>query len=337
MLFTFGNQKTVFAKSFTDVNIRNSHYQGVMYWAKYGVINGYKLKNGEQEFRPNEKLRRDHAAAIINRSLFFGELSDSEIEGILDDIKDIDMSHEYAKDIASLYYYGIFQGNSSYFMAKEPLSRQQMATVIYNRYELDMYMDGTNVDINLHNVDDSHKESVQALANLGITDQTDDFRPSEPVTRGQFATFLYRAEMNENNGGTGWEPPEYPLNPYPNDKNANRELKEFYRSKGLSVGRERDFSFTVFGEYGDYLKLFEYHLHQYTENMVYIRDIGYDETIQFAIEALNSAGINATMDGIYQLRKEMKSGEAMRDGEIYTDHKNLQYGYYVDSYWIQWW
>lgn len=47
--------------------------------------------------------------------------------------------------------------------------------------------------IRLDNVSASHKRNVSLLAQHGVTNQLNDFRPGETVTRGQFATFVYEA------------------------------------------------------------------------------------------------------------------------------------------------
>jgi len=47
-------------------------------------------------------------------------------------------------------------------------------------------------------VSPTHRESVQILADYGLTDQLEDFRPKAPVTRGQFSSFLYRALTDQD-------------------------------------------------------------------------------------------------------------------------------------------
>ncbi|MDY0404710.1 metallophosphoesterase [Virgibacillus sp. 179-BFC.A HS] len=46
--------------------------------------------------------------------------------------------------------------------------------------------------VNLEKVDDSHKEKVQKLADFEATNQYDNFRPNENISRGAFATMFYR-------------------------------------------------------------------------------------------------------------------------------------------------
>ena len=69
-----------------------------------------------------------------------------------------------------------------------------MATVLVRAYDLEGIGEQIedHADVNLDNVDESHQDNVQILADLEITDQLEDFRPMEDVTRGQFATFLHR-------------------------------------------------------------------------------------------------------------------------------------------------
>src|SRR5699024_12294698 len=64
---------------------------------------------------------------------------------------------------------------------------------------------GANVAINLSDVGKSHKEKVQILADLRITNQLEDYFNKEAINRGQFATFLYesdKVEMSEVSGPT---------------------------------------------------------------------------------------------------------------------------------------
>lgn len=104
----------------------------------------------------------------------------------------------YRNEIAATIDAGIFRGSNGYFLPENHLTREQLATVLVNAYGLE----GTapHKEINLTGVHPSHQKNVQILADLEITNQLEDFRPKETVTRGQFATFLYRVQhMNQDN------------------------------------------------------------------------------------------------------------------------------------------
>lgn len=71
------------------------------------------------------------------------------------------------------------------------VTRAQMATFLMRALDLEAgEADFTDVD-----ADHAHVEGIGAVAAAGITTGYEDgsFRPSEPVTRGQMATFLWRA------------------------------------------------------------------------------------------------------------------------------------------------
>ena len=77
------------------------------------------------------------------------------------------------------------------FRPEETVQRGQMATFLTRA--LDLEAGEATFDDVAH--DDPHAEGISAVAEAGITIGYDDntFRPTEPVTRGQMATFLTRA------------------------------------------------------------------------------------------------------------------------------------------------
>lgn len=172
----FGN-----AINFSDVKQNNSHYEGIDWLVQKG-INGYE----DGTFGVDNPLLRQHAAIMFTRAMSLdqsGRVSDYFV--------DVDTKHPYASSIAAVGHAGIFKGSNGRFGARNVLTREQMATTLVNAFELNSK--NKKVKMNLKNVDISHKKSVQILADLGITNQTKDFRPKQSVTRGQFATFLKRA------------------------------------------------------------------------------------------------------------------------------------------------
>jgi uncharacterized protein YigE (DUF2233 family) len=171
---------------FSDVSYRDSHYEGIN-WLKGKGITGYE----DNTFRGDSKLSRQHAAIMFSKSLGLELPKASVVETLF---KDVTAQHVYADYIAAVGKGEIFTGNKGNFNPNQMMTREQMATTLVNAYGLKD--NGSNKKVNLTNVDPSHKKSVQILANLGITNQLDNFRPNEPVTRAQFATFLYRASMN---------------------------------------------------------------------------------------------------------------------------------------------
>ncbi|MBM7569993.1 amidase family protein [Aquibacillus albus] len=175
---------------FADLTPNNSHFPAIMDLVGAEAINGYPLEDGTREFRSDQTISRSQAAQMFMKAL---ELTvPTDVDGVLENFDDVTPSNYYAEAIASTYHAGIFKGSAGSFMDGAALTREQMATVLVSALDLEASGD-SSVDINTDNVDASHKASVTILAELGITNQFDDFRPKEAVTRGQFATFLSAA------------------------------------------------------------------------------------------------------------------------------------------------
>jgi len=169
--------------TFKDVDRDNAHFMGIHTLAEEGVINGYPNGN----FKPYQSITRSQTAVLFMKERELPVPKDKA--KVLKNYKDVTTSHRYADAIAATYEAGIFKGNNGYFK-DGALTREQMATVLVKAYGLKDT--GKPVDANLSNVNLSHKNNVKILVQNGITNQTDDFRPRESVTRSQFATFLYK-------------------------------------------------------------------------------------------------------------------------------------------------
>lgn len=173
---------------YTDVQEGDSHNDGI-YWLTTKGIEGYE----DGSFGVDRSLTRPHTAIMFSRALGLDIPSAEKVEEYYTDVNADDL---YAKFIAAVGEAGIFKGSNGNFLPDKKLTREQMASTLVNAFGLKS--DGEDVDVNLKNVSETHKGSVQILANLGITNQLDDFRPSETVTRGQFSTFLYLSQQSGN-------------------------------------------------------------------------------------------------------------------------------------------
>lgn len=177
--------------AFEDVDTTNAHYDGITHWYEQGVIKGYIIDETTNAYKPDENISRAHTALLLDR--VFDLETPNNIDKILKEYKDVTGKTMYRDQIAATTERGIFQGSNGYFLPDENITREQIATVLVNAYNLEGTKSHTK--INLDGVDVAHKDNVQILADLGITNQLDDFRPQEPMTRGQFATFLYNVEQ----------------------------------------------------------------------------------------------------------------------------------------------
>ncbi|WLV24422.1 phosphodiester glycosidase family protein [Aciduricibacillus chroicocephali] len=169
---------------FSDVSYREDLYPGIQ-WAKdKGAIKGYS----DNTFRPYQGLSRKHGAVMFASALSLQPADPTTTSKLFTDVP---ATHDYAPQIGAVAQAGIFKGSNHQFNPEKILTREQMATTLVKAFGLNN--DGLpKAEVNLSNVDPSHRANVQILADNGITTQTDDFRPLEAVTRGQFAVFLQK-------------------------------------------------------------------------------------------------------------------------------------------------
>lgn len=174
------------ARIFKDVSARDALYTGINWAKNEGAIAGY----GDNTFRPYQGLTRKHGAVIFTRALNL-KTPDTDKSSSL--FIDVPANHDYAAQIGAVAQSGIFKGGSDRrFRPEATLTREQMASTIVGAFGLKS--NGLKkADVNLKNVDPVHRENVQILADNEVTVEVGDFRPTEAVTRGQFAAFLQRA------------------------------------------------------------------------------------------------------------------------------------------------
>lgn len=173
-------------KSFSDIQEGHWAYTEIMALAQDGIINGYP----DGTFRSSVILNRGQAANLLTAAL------DLDIPSDLDAFKDVSAQSVFAEAAAATKAAGIFGGkaNGTIFGAGDELTREQMASVLVRAFDLeDTGEEVTFTDWN--KISESHKENVKILAQHGVTTGKADgsFDPKGNVSRGHFATFLFRA------------------------------------------------------------------------------------------------------------------------------------------------
>ena len=175
--------------NFKDLPKTDVHYENVMDLADRGIIKGYP----DGTFKPYQPIKRAHAAKIIAQAL--------ESKGILDTknvtnpgFKDVPKTHPYYSEIAALANAGIINGYPDGTFGPEiTLSRGQLSKIIARAYKL------TSEAYNhpFKDISSSEfKKYITMLYKYGVTTGTTKttYSPGAPVTRGQLATFVVRAE-----------------------------------------------------------------------------------------------------------------------------------------------
>jgi len=181
-------------ETFRDVPIDSSHYEGIQALSQRGILSGYSLEDQTAIFKVNDAISRGQVAAIFQRLLALPIPSNKEeILSLYTDITD----HYYYRDaVAANYNENIMTGvklaDGTWQFNTQAMTREQMASVLVKALKLNQ-IEADPVKIKRDNVSLTHQQNVQILANLGLTNQLLDFRPKDLVTRGQFASFLYRA------------------------------------------------------------------------------------------------------------------------------------------------
>lgn len=169
-------------KQFSDVKTDHWAAKEVYHFVDKGIINGY----GDGTFGPDDRITREQAAVMLARVLDLDVPDSKEVSKYFDDVK---VSSNSAGEIAALSKAGIMTGADRQFSPYSSLTREQLASVLVRGFNLQTDKD---VAVYLDNVSPAHRDSVQQLANSGITNQVDDFKPAENGTRVHFVVMLER-------------------------------------------------------------------------------------------------------------------------------------------------
>ncbi|MDQ0244818.1 putative regulator of Ras-like GTPase activity (Roadblock/LC7/MglB family) [Bacillus fengqiuensis] len=173
------------AASFSDVPAGHQFEEAINALAADGTFIGQGGK-----FDMYGELTRRQAAVVFSR-LIEGE---GKMEQVFSDVPTTD--GELTKAAYEVNEAGVMTGANGKLMPYSKLTRQQMAKIIVEHFDLEAKED-SNIEIkDLDKADASLRDYIQILADNGITVVADgNFRPTETVKRGQFAAFVYRAQQ----------------------------------------------------------------------------------------------------------------------------------------------
>lgn len=175
------------AREFTDLDPNADYYKPVLDLANRGVINGY----GDGTFRPHSLVTRGQAAKMLALAL---KLDTSNVSN--PGFKDVQPGTELYPYIAALASKGIISGYSDgTFKPNQPITRGEVAKALAIGYHFEIASELNHDFTDVPNTN-SYAYYIQTLVNLNITKGATptEFRPFEPVTRGQMATFIVRSE-----------------------------------------------------------------------------------------------------------------------------------------------
>ncbi|WLR50634.1 S41 family peptidase [Bacillus tianshenii] len=169
---------------FNDLKLSNYFTGPVAVLKNQGVVNGL----GDGRYGPYHYLTRQDAAVMFARAL---NLDTENVSNPgFDDVK---KGSYYYGAVAAMKETGIIKGRSEdRFGTNEILTREEMAALIARAFHFEK--SGTDAPF-LDVAQSQFKDDIVTIYRLGITTGSSPttFSPNKVVTRGQFATFLYRA------------------------------------------------------------------------------------------------------------------------------------------------
>lgn len=185
---------------FSDVPTDSSHYPNIVKAAERGLMTGY----ADGTFKPTLTMNRGQVVKALGKYIVGQE--DVTLDAYLE-------KHDLVKNVTpfedvpathvdqELFKYSLvvkdaeaFTGNQNYLNPTNDITRQQMAKVLVNAFDLKDIADVEADVADMDTVFGEYKEYVSILSKHEVTKADDGkFRPAESVTRQQMASFLNRS------------------------------------------------------------------------------------------------------------------------------------------------
>ncbi|MEL3960202.1 S-layer homology domain-containing protein [Lysinibacillus endophyticus] len=187
------------AAGFTDVE-NNGHAQAINALADQGIINGYP----DGTFKPNKELTRSDVVKLLGKYLVskgYSVPADAKTKQRFNDVPVNYKDQELVEYAALVKDAGVFQGSNNNLNASNKITRGQMALVVVraldalNDTDLVSFVAEQDFEREVIDLDSASKEQQGAIDVLDFFDitKTPNYNPKSSTTRGQFASFLYRA------------------------------------------------------------------------------------------------------------------------------------------------
>ncbi|WP_050182217.1 C40 family peptidase [Domibacillus robiginosus] len=171
---------------FTDVPKTDATYTAIKTLTDKEVINGFD----DYTFRPDSKVTRGQAAAIMNRVL------DLKPE-VMSHFTDVPKTYRFAYDIAAIREAGIITGfDDKTFRPEEEMTRNEMAAIIQRAFDLKMTQTAAaSVKYSDIRADHWAYEGIITMASIDKTGlfKGDKFYGTHLATREAFTVGIYNA------------------------------------------------------------------------------------------------------------------------------------------------
>lgn len=173
-----------FLMGFTDID---NHWaeETIEVWTEAGLISGYE----DGTFRPAQEITRAEFTALVNRSFDFTERQENHFE-------DVPLDAWFASHVDLAVAAGYISGyDDGTFRPQEPISRQEVAAIVYRLKDLpEAPVDTLERFADADAIPEWSREFVAAVVEAGLMRGYDDdtFRPEASITRAESVVTLDR-------------------------------------------------------------------------------------------------------------------------------------------------
>lgn len=185
------------AAHLTDIQ-GNTHEKSIQELVEMGLISGYP----DNTFKPNKELTRSDVVKLIGKYLVatgYEVPADYKTKMRFSDLT-FDSSDELLRYAALVKDAGIFNGSNGKLKANEKMTRENMAVILVNalcavhQFNYITYVENQNFSKEIFDIYDAKQSAQSAVHVLDYFDitQVRYFKPKDIITRGQFASFLYK-------------------------------------------------------------------------------------------------------------------------------------------------
>jgi trimeric autotransporter adhesin len=179
---------TASAAGFSDVNPNDPHAANINALVEKGYIKGFE----DGTFKPYNNVTRGQVAKIFARILKDQGFEVPADKKAFDDVPVDSKDQELVEAAAIVKAAGVMTGSEGKLNPAQNMTRQQMAKVIVEAFDLKLPEGFTSDITDLDTADAYAREYIQILEANGVT-VVKEFKPKSPVTRAAFASFVKRA------------------------------------------------------------------------------------------------------------------------------------------------
>lgn len=222
------------AANFTDVPDDSPLKPIITTLSEFQIISGYP----DGSFRPNEKMERQHVAALLTRAIPLKPKRPQRY------FRDVLVTHRNFSDILALQRAGIIDGTSDgAFHPQAAITRAQMAKIIAEAFELK----NSGQQHPFKDVSHEHwaSSAISSLYANEITfgNSNGNFQPNGIVTRGEYVQFLHRALLKKDSGTI-----QKPTHLLPNKIKEYEVKQDKIYLHGITIGSTKQHVINYFGQ-----------------------------------------------------------------------------------------